>query len=242
MAKQAVFITGGSRGIGAACVKKFAEAGFDVAFTYYRHQAEATALATANGALALRADAADKEEVARVVREALCYFGRVSFDVLICSAGEAMDALFTEYREDERRHLLDVDLCGPMYALDAVLPRMVEQKKGSIVLVSSIWGERAASCESIYAAAKAGLIALARSLAAEVGPSGIRVNAVSPGVIDTDMMKTYDEKVRQDLAEQTPLGRLGRAEEVAEAIFFLAGDKASFITGISLGVHGGFGI
>ena len=219
-----VFITGGSRGIGAACVRAFAEAGRLAAFTYYARRDKAEALAAETGALALCA--------------ACESLGAI--DTVVCNAGIAQQKLFQDITDDEWLTMLNVNLMGAVRTIRAALPDMLHRQKGSIVIVSSMWGERGASCESHYAASKAALIGLSKSLALELGPSGIRVNCVAPGVIDTDMNAMHGGDVMQSLADETPLERIGRADEVADSILYLCSEKASFVTGQVLGVTGGF--
>ena len=233
-----VFITGGSRGIGAACVRAFAEAGRPAAFTYSARRDKAEALAAETGALALCADSANRDAVENAVKTARESLGAI--DTVVCNAGIAQQKLFQDITDDEWLTMLNVNLMGAVRTIRAALPDMLHRQKGSIVIVSSMWGERGASCESHYAASKAALIGLSKSLALELGPSGIRVNCVAPGVIDTDMVQVLGPEVLHDLAEQTPLGRLGTPQDIANAVAFLASEKASFITGQVLTVDGAF--
>ena len=233
-----VFITGGSRGIGAACVRAFAEAGRPAAFTYSARRDKAEALAAETGALALCADSADRDAVENAVETARESLGAI--DTVVCNAGIAQQKLFQDITDDEWLTMLNVNLMGAVRTIRAALPDMLHRQKGSIVIVSSMWGERGASCESHYAASKAALIGLSKSLALELGPSGIRVNCVAPGVIDTDMVQVLGPEVLHDLAEQTPLGRLGTPQDIANAVAFLVSEKASFITGQVLTVDGAF--
>ena len=161
---------------------------------------------------------------------------------MVCNAGISASGLITDMSDEDVDNLIGINLVGTINVSRKAVAHMVEAKKGSIVMISSMWGQRAASCESVYAATKAGIIGFARSLAAELGPSGIRVNVVSPGVIATDMNSEYSEADISALAEETPLGRIGLPEEVAEAVYYLASDKASFINGQVLGVDGGFAV
>ena len=233
-----VFITGGSRGIGAACVRAFCKEGRPTAFTYAARKDKADALATETGALALPADSADRDAVENAVKTARESLGAI--DTVVCNAGIAQQKLFQDITDDEWLTMLNVNLMGAVRTIRAALPDMLHRQKGSIVIVSSMWGERGASCESHYAASKAALIGLSKSLALELGPSGIRVNCVAPGVIDTDMNAMHGGDVMQSLADETPLERIGRADEVADSILYLCSEKASFVTGQVLGVTGGF--
>ena len=235
---ETVFITGGSRGIGAACVRTFAEAGWNVAFTYRANRELAGALAEETGALPLSADQHESMAVSRAAGEALGHFGAI--DAVVCNAGIAEQKMFQDITDEDWQRMLDINLMGTVRTIRACLPGMLHRKHGSIVTVSSVWGQAGASCESHYAASKAALIGLTRSLALELGPSGIRVNCVAPGVIDTDMNAVHSAETMRELAEQTPLGRIGTAREVAESILYLCSDKAAFVTGQVLGVTGGF--
>lgn len=235
---KTVFITGGSRGIGRACVRAFSREGWKVAFTYRSSEETAQALAAACGALAVQADGTDDDAVRCGVTAARAAYGAI--DAVVCNAGAAEQKQFQDLCDADWLHMLNVNLMGAVRAIRAVLPDMLCRKSGSIVTVSSIWGQTGASCESHYAASKAALIALTRSLALELGPSGIRANCVLPGVIDTDMNAAHGAETLRQLAEDTPLGRLGTPEDVAESVVFLSGEKAAFLTGQTLGVTGGF--
>lgn len=235
---QTVFITGGSRGIGAACVRAFAAAGWQVAFTYRVSRETAGALADETGALALCADLHEEAAIHRAAAEARGYFGPP--DAVVCNAGIAEQKLFQDITDADWHHMLDVNLLGAARTIRALLPDLLHRKSGSIVTVSSVWGQVGASCESHYAASKAALIGLSKSLAQELGPSGIRVNCVAPGVIDTEMNAMHSGETMRELAGQTPLGRIGTAAEVADSVLYLCSERASFITGQVLGVTGGF--
>ena len=243
MGAKTVLITGASRGIGRAAAELFAARGYRVMLNYLRSRGEAEALEqelTARGAdaMAYRADVSDRDQVWAMADACRRRFGGV--DVLVCNAGIARQGLFTELTPEEWREMLGVHLDGAFHCCQAVLPGMIRRQAGSIVLVSSIWGLVGASCEAAYSAAKAGVIGLAKALAKEVGPSGIRVNCVAPGVVDTAMNASLDAAALAALREETPLGRLGTPEEIARAIFFLASEEAGFITGQVLSPNGGF--
>lgn len=240
--RKSVFITGGSKGIGAACVELFSKNGFAVAFVYGKDNKAAQKLAAKTSALAIKADVSDVEQIEKAFDQARTYFGIRSFDVVVCNAGISASGLITDMNEDVVDLLIGINLVGTINVSRKAVSHMVEEKKGNIVMISSMWGQRAASCESIYAATKAGIIGFARSLAAELGPSGIRVNVVSPGVIATDMNREYSDEDMSALADETPLGRIGLPDEVAEAVYYLASNKASFINGQVLGVDGGFAV
>lgn len=233
-----VLVTGGSRGIGRAIVERFHRAGVPVAFTYHTSERAAAALSEATGALAICADNADEEAVSAAVRLAEERFGRVR--TLVNNAGISHVSLLTDMTAAEFRRLMDVHLTGAFLYCRAVLPSMIREKCGRIINISSMWGVTGASCEVAYSAAKAGLIGLTRALAQEVGPSGITVNAIAPGVIETDMNRALSAEDKAVLCEQTPLCRMGRPEEIADAVAFLASDAASFMTGAVLNISGGF--
>ena len=235
---QTVLITGGSRGIGAAMVRLFAEKGWRVAFTYKNSRDQALALANETGALALPCDAASEQETERMAGEVLRAFRHV--DALICNAGTSYTGLLQDMTAHQWDELFSVHVRGAFLTTRAFLPGMISQKSGSILYVSSMWGQTGASCEAAYSACKAALIGLGKALAKEAGPSGVRVNCLCPGVIQTDMLREYDEDALNALKEETPLLRLGTPGDVAQAAFFLCGEESSFITGQALGVNGGF--
>ena len=201
---QTVFITGGSRGIGAACVRAFAVAGWQVAFTYRVSRETAGALAEQTGALALCADLHDDKAVSRAFGEVRGHFGAP--DAVVCNAGIAEQKMFQDITDEDWQRMLDINLMGAVRTIRAALPDLLHRKHGSIVTISSIWGQMGASCESHYAVSKAALIGLTKSLAQEFGPSGIRVNCVAPGVIDTDMNAMHSGETMRELAAETPLG------------------------------------
>ena len=227
-----VLITGGSRGIGAATVRAFARAGYAVSFFYLNSGEAAAALAAETGARAIRCDAADTEAVSKVV-EAL-----PPVDVLVNNAGISHVGLISQISPEQWDRLFAVNVKSIYNTVRAVLPAMLAKQAGAIVNLSSMWGQAGASCEAAYSATKGAVIALTQALARELGPSGIRVNAVSPGVIDTEMNARLSAEDRAVLAEDTPLGRIGTPEEAAEAILFLA--QAGYVTGQNLPVNGGY--
>lgn len=236
---RTALITGGSRGIGAAAVRAFARAGFRTAFFYRADEAAAQTVARETGAAAIRCDVSDPDRVRKACAEAEKTLGHI--DALVNNAGIAQQKLLTDITDEDWRRMLDVNLSGAFYVTRAVLPGMISLKSGSIVNVSSVWGQVGASCEVHYSAAKAGLIGLTRALAKEVGPSGVTVNCVCPGVIQTDMLGDFTGRDLAALAEETPLGRLGTPQEVAAAILWLCQGDAAFVTGQVIGVGGGFG-
>ena len=240
---RVALVTGASRGIGRAVAARLARGGYAVAVNYHERQDMADSLVAALraegcSALALRADVASRAEVDAMVRRAEEVFGPVT--LLVNNAGVAGQALFQDVTDELWERYFAVNLNGARHTIQAVLPHMLHEKAGCIVNVSSIWGQHGASCEVTYSCTKHALIGLTRSLAMELAPSGIRVNCVAPGVIDTDMVRVLGNETLRDLAAQTPLGRLGTPEDIAAAVAFLASDEASFITGQVLTADGGF--
>ena len=241
--KKTVLITGASRGIGRAAAEAFAKAGYNVAVNYNKSEEAAKALCRelecySVKALPFRADVADKKAVEKMSAEIESSLGTVS--VLVNNAGIAEQALFTDITEEMWDRMFAVNVKGAYNCTQAVLPKMIHEKYGRIINVSSMWGISGASCEVHYSAAKAALIGFTKALAKEVGLSGITVNCVAPGVIETDMNGHLSPEIISELKEETPLNRIGKTRDVAEAILFLASEKASFITGQTISVDGGF--
>ena len=240
---KVALVTGSSRGIGRAIAAQLAREGYAVGINYYERRDKADELVsqlTQEGcrALAVQADVSKRGEVDAMVKTVEDAFGPIS--VLINNAGVAGQALFQDVTDELWDRYFAVNLNGARNTIQAVLPQMLHEKSGVIVNISSIWGQHGASCEVTYSCTKHALIGLTRSLALELAPSGIRVNCVAPGVIDTDMARELGGEVLDDLVEQTPLGRLGTPQDIANAVAFLASDKASFITGQVLTVDGAF--
>ncbi len=235
---KTAFITGASRGIGASMVRLFASSGYNVAFTYNNSIKEAEALAEETGALAIRANSEIEEEIISAVKCACDKYGEI--DVLINNAAVSSFSLLTDISLDEWNRTFNVSVTGAFLYSRGVLPGMIRKKQGRIINIASIWGLVGSSCEVHYSAAKAALIGFTKALAKEVGPSGITVNAIAPGVINTDMNKSLGEDTLAALRDETPLMRIGESCEVAELALFLASDKASFITGEVMNISGGF--
>lgn len=241
--KRSALVTGASRGIGRAVALELARSGWPVCVNYLEHRdaaEEVVSLLRSEGreAMAFRADVSCREAVEEMICAARSALGPV--ELLVNNAGVAGQCLFQDVTDEMWNRYLGVNLGGVRNAVQAVLPHMLHEKRGCIVSISSIWGLRGASCETVYACTKAAVIALTRSLALELAPSHIRVNCVAPGVIDTDMVRVLGGETLRELAEQTPLGRLGTPEDIAHAVAFFASEKASFLTGQVLTADGGF--
>lgn len=237
-----VLITGASRGIGAACAKLFARKGFRVYVNYRKETERAATLCDSLNkeglcAVPLQADVSDAEQAAEMFAQINAIAG--GLDVLVNNAGIAQQKLFTDITEAEWDRMFDVNVKGMYFCLKHALPHMIRQKSGSIVNISSMWGITGASCEVHYSAAKAAVIGLTKALAKEVAPSGIRVNCVAPGAVNTDMNALLTEEDLALLREETPLGTLGTPEEIAKAVYFLASPDSSFTTGQILSPNGG---
>ena len=239
---KTALVTGASRGIGAAIAIELARAGYAVAVNYATNRDAAESVIekiSKNGGVAkgYKADISNAGEVAHLFEDVSAELGEI--EVLVNNAGVAHIGLLQDMTDDEIQRLVGVDLLGAIYCSKEAVKRMVKLHNGVIINISSMWGEVGASCEAVYSACKAGVIGLTKALAKEVGPSGIRVNCVSPGVIATDMNAELDDETMQSLCEETPLLRIGSANDVASTVAFLASDDASFITGQVLSVNGG---
>ena len=241
--KQTALVTGSSRGIGRAIAVELAREGWAVCVNYLEHREAAEDLvrllrAEDWEAIAVRADVSDRDAVEAMVRTAQAELGPI--ELLVNNAGISYQGLFQDTSNEIWDRTLAVNLTGARNAAQAVLPHMLSEKRGCIVNISSMWGLRGASCEVAYACSKAAIIGLTRSLALELAPSGIRVNCVAPGCIETDMVRVLGEETRAMLVAETPLGRLGTPEDIAHAVAFFASEKASFLTGQVLTADGGF--
>lgn len=241
--KKTVIITGASKGIGAAAAILFARKGWNVVINYNESYESASLLCrslSSNGFSAMihKANVANKLEVDLMVKEAVYKFGSV--DVLINNAGVSYQGLITDTDEIDYDKIIDINLKGVFNCCKAVTPVMVNQKSGKIINISSMWGQVGASCEVAYSAAKAGVIGLTKALAKELAPSGITVNAIAPGLIETNMNSNISVEDLNSFVESIPLGRMGSADEIAEAAFFLSSDSADYITGQVIGINGGF--
>ena len=227
-----VLITGGSRGIGAAAVELFASRGHAVYFLYEKEHAAAQRLMEKTGAQGICCDVADGAAVKAAFRQ----IGSV--DVLICNAGICYTGLMSQLSEDKWDRIFDVNVKGIYHCVNAAMPGFLEKQKGCVITVSSMWGQTGASCEAAYSATKGAVIALTKALAQELGPCGVRVNSVAPGVILTDMCAGVEPDILEQMAQQTPVGRNGTPMDVAKAMEYLA--EAEFVTGQVLGINGGY--
>lgn len=238
---KTALITGASGAIGRAAAHRLHRDGYRVILNYHTARDAAEALArelnasgTGEQALPVRADVSRREDVLALFRAA----GDV--DVLVNNAGISRQTLFTDISPEEWRRVFAVNVDGVFYCCQCALPHMIHEKHGKIINISSMWGQTGASCETHYSASKAAVIGLTKALAKELGPSNIQVNCICPGVIRTPMNASFSPETMTELAEETPLGRIGEPEEIADAIGFLASSEADFITGQILGVNGGF--
>ena len=234
---KSVLITGGSRGIGKACVKLFTQNGWRVFFTYVNNEACAKQTADECGAVMIKCDVSKKQDVEKL-GSTIEQYG-VALDCIVNNAGIAEQILFVDITEQQWDRMFDVNIKGMYLTTKQFISKMINRHSGSIVNISSVWGLGGGSCEVHYAASKAAVIGFTRALADEMGPSGIRVNCVAPGVIDTDMNGHLSADDMDELKNETPLLSIGTPEQVAATVYFLA-DSESFITGEVIKVSGGF--
>ena len=234
-----VLITGGSRGIGAECVHAFTDKGYKVAFTYNCSVDRAEEISQLTGAFAIKCAMESEHEIISAVEQANRYFGESGVDVLVNNAAISEIKLFSDITSEAWQRMMTVNLTAPYIFCREVLHSMIHKKLGRIINVSSMWGQVGASCEVHYSTAKAGLIGMTKALAKELGPSGITVNAVAPGVISTEMNAHLTKGEAEMLAEEIPLSRFGTVSEVASTVLFLADEGSSYVTGQVIGVNGG---
>ena len=227
-----IVVTGGSRGIGAAIAARYAARGDRVYFLYEKNHEAARTVAEKTGAIPICCDVADGAAVAEA------FLNIPEVDILVCNAGICWYGLLTDMKDAQWDRLFDVNVKGIYNCVKAAMPAFLRKHSGSIVTVSSMWGQVGASCEAAYSATKGAVIALTKALAKELGPSGIRVNCVAPGVILTDMCAGINPEILEEMAQEAPVGRNGKPEDVAKAMVFLA--DAEFITGQVLPVNGGY--
>ena len=227
-----VIITGGSRGIGAEAVRQFAARGDKVYFLYEKEHEKARAVAEETGATAICCDVASRQAVESAFKQI------PDADLLVCNAGISVSGLLSQITEAQWDRLFDVNVKGMYHCINAALPLFFKKQAGSIITVSSMWGQVGASCEVAYSATKGAVIAMTKALAQELGPAGIRVNCIAPGVIETDMCAGIAPEIMEELKEETPIGRNGTPADVAKAMLYLA--DADFVTGQVIAVNGGF--
>ncbi len=242
---KTVIVTGASRGIGACIAKEFAKNGYNVVLNYFKSEEKAKEVSKEIESLGARvllskADVSDPVQVQAMVEEAIKVFGNV--DVLVNNAGISISGLLIDMTNEQIQNLVSTNLVSQIVCAREVAKHMIGCQSGRIVNVSSIWGVVGGSNETVYSATKAGIIGFTKALAKELGLSNITVNAVAPGAIETDMMKSYDAETKNQIAEETTLGRIGKPEDIAKAVLFLASDDASYITGQVLRVDGGWNI
>ena len=235
-----VLITGGSRGIGRACVEKFAREGYTVSFIYNNSDSAATELSALTGACAIKADISKPDQAAGAVADALASMGSV--DILINNAGVSLIKLFTDTTDEDYYNIMNTNLGGTFFVTREATKNMISNHFGRIVNIGSMWGKVGASCEVAYSASKAAIEGFTKALAKELGPSGICVNCIEPGVINTEMNAELDENTLLELKNETPVGKIGDANELADFIYLIATEKSGFLTGQIIGFDGGFAI
>lgn len=235
-----VLITGGSRGIGRACVEKFAREGYTVSFIYNNSDAAASELSASTGACAIKADISNPNEAKRAVNDAISTMGGV--DILVNNAGISLIKLFTETTDEDYFNVINTNFGGTFFVTREAVKPMISRHYGRIVNIGSMWGKTGASCEVAYSASKSAIEGFTKALAKELGPSGITVNCIEPGVINTEMNSELDEATLKELCDETPVGKIGDANELAEFIYLMATEKSGFLTGQIIGFDGGFAI
>jgi 3-oxoacyl-[acyl-carrier protein] reductase len=235
-----VLITGGSRGIGRACVEKFASEGYSVSFIYNNSDVQAAELSAKTGTYALKADISNPDNARAAVASAVEHMGGI--DILINNAGISLIKLFTETTDEDYYNIMNTNFGGTFFVTREVAKNMISNHSGRILNIGSMWGKVGASCEVAYSASKAAIEGFTKALAKELGPSGIAVNCIEPGVINTEMNSELDEETFAQLCDETPVGRIGKVEEIAEFIFDIATEKSGFLTGQIIGFDGGYAI
>ncbi len=235
---KTVLITGGSRGIGKSAAQLFYKNGYNVVINYNNSEKEALELSQKlSGSLAVKCDISNENDVKEMLQKVIAHFGKI--DVVINNAGVSFSKLVTETTIADWESLFGVNVTGTFLVSKYAAEHMIKNHSGKIINVSSIWGVSGASCEACYSASKGAVISFTKALAKELGPSGITVNAVAPGFIDTDMNKNISPEDREAFREETPLGKIGTPEDVSNLLLFLASDGADFITGQVIGIDGG---
>lgn len=241
MNSKTVLVTGGSRGIGKSIVKKFAQNGYNVILNYNKSFDNAKAIEDEfENVSSFKADVSNPKEILAMIEFAKERYGKI--DVLVNNAGISSNGLLQDLSNEEWQRIFDVNVTGTFNCTKAVLPQMLERHFGKIINISSIWGITGASCEVAYSASKAAIIGFTKALAKEVGPSGIRVNAVAPGIVMTDMVSNFTMEEFEDIQNQIPLGEIGSTEDIANTVYFLASDESNYITGQVISPNGGWQI
>ena len=235
-----VLITGGSRGIGRACVEKFTSEGYTVSFIYNNSDSVASELSAKTGAHAIKADISNPERAKEAVSKALATMGGI--DVLVNNAGVSLIKLFTDTTDEDYYNIMNTNLGGTFFVTREVARNMISNHFGRIVNIGSMWGKVGASCEVAYSASKSAIEGFTKALAKELGPSGVTVNCIEPGVINTEMNAELDEATVRELCDETPVGKIGDAKELADFIYLIATEKSGFVTGQVIGFDGGFAI
>lgn len=235
-----VLITGGSRGIGHACVEKFTSEGYTVSFIYNNSDSSAQEISAKTGAFSIKADISNPNEAKRAVAEAIEAMGGI--DILVNNAGISFIKLFTDTTDEDYYNIMNTNLGGTFFVTREAARNMISNHFGRIVNIGSMWGKVGASCEVAYSASKSAVEGFTKALAKELGPSGITVNCIEPGVINTEMNAELDETTLSELCDETPVGKIGDANGLAEFIFLIATEKSGFLTGQIVGFDGGFAI